>query len=114
MHDPKVASFGPRSMTAARYQMDATPGRHTAKFGPVSFFDMHIVNSTGLCHFGRWPENSELMMSMFNAITGWNSSCLIFSKRVKESPISDIVQFTRGDQRVKMAYPPKNSGQPTF
>jgi aldehyde:ferredoxin oxidoreductase len=72
MHDPKVASFGPRSMTAARYQMDATPGRHTAKFGPVSFFDMHIVNSTGLCHFGRWPENSELMMSMFNAITGWN------------------------------------------
>jgi len=46
MHDPKLASGFP--MPAARY-MDATPGRHTAFFGPSSFVDMHIINTAGLC-----------------------------------------------------------------
>ena len=36
MHDPKLPSSGPRSMTAARYLMDATPGRHSTLFGPSS------------------------------------------------------------------------------
>ena len=52
--------------------MDATPGRHTTLFGPYSFVNTHFLNVTGLCHFGRWPENEELLVGVFNAVTGWN------------------------------------------
>jgi aldehyde:ferredoxin oxidoreductase len=72
MHDPKMPGNRHKTMTAARYQMDATPGRHTSEFGPESFMDRHFLNVTGLCHFGRWPENEELMVGIFNAVTGWN------------------------------------------
>jgi len=48
MHDPKL--IRPSQPDAARYQMDATPGRHTASFGPDSF-RTHIINSAGLCLF---------------------------------------------------------------
>jgi aldehyde:ferredoxin oxidoreductase len=73
MHDPKILRGDRRqSIAAARYLMDATPGRHTALFGPVSFVDMHFLNSAGLCHASRWPENQERMVGIFNAITGWN------------------------------------------
>jgi len=27
---------------------------------------------TGLCHFGMWPEYEELMVGIFNAVTGLN------------------------------------------
>jgi len=74
MHDPKILGSGRRSTAAARYKMDATPGRHTTLFGPMSFVDMHFLNMTGLCHFGRWPENHTLLVGIFNAITGWNYS----------------------------------------
>jgi len=48
MHDPKCdfADFAGMPV-AARYQMDATPGRHTAGFGP-SNFPWILVNATGL------------------------------------------------------------------
>ena len=73
MHDPKVRSSDPRlSSPQARYKMDATPGRHTVLFGPPSFIDTHFLNVTGLCHFGMWPEYEELMVGVFNAVTGWN------------------------------------------
>ena len=71
MHDPKLASpWIP--MGAARYQMDATPGRHTARFGPVSF-TAHIVNVAGLCFFGGFAF-SDRLPDFFNAITGLNFS----------------------------------------
>jgi aldehyde:ferredoxin oxidoreductase len=73
MHDPKL-SPGPWPMAAARYQMDSTPGRHLSLFGPFSFIDMHIVNVSGLCAIGHWPDNRERMVGIFNAITGWNYS----------------------------------------
>ncbi len=38
MHDPKVLGKGRLSSPAARYNMDATPGRHTMLFGPHSVF----------------------------------------------------------------------------
>ena len=73
LHDPKL-SGGPFPMAAARYQMDATPGRHLALFGPSGFIDMHIVNVSGLCAIGHWPDNKERMVGVLNAITGWNYS----------------------------------------
>jgi aldehyde:ferredoxin oxidoreductase len=72
MHDPKLpAGTGPRSITAARY-IDATPGRHMAQLGPVSFIDMHFLNIAGLCVMGRWPENQARLVGIFNAVTGLN------------------------------------------
>ena len=70
MHDPKIPVGFP--MAAVRYQMDATPGRHLALFGPMSFIEMHIVNSSGLCAIGRWPANEKRLVDVFNAVTGWN------------------------------------------
>jgi aldehyde:ferredoxin oxidoreductase len=74
MHDPKVFSLGRMYSAAARYKMDATPGRHTTLFGPHSFIDTHFLNVTGLCHFGMWPENQELMTGVFRAVTGLDYS----------------------------------------
>jgi aldehyde:ferredoxin oxidoreductase len=74
MHDPKVISHGVWTTAAARYQMDATPGRHTVIFGKGTFVHMHFLNMTGLCHFAQWPENQELMVGIFNAITGMGLS----------------------------------------
>jgi len=65
-------------MAAARYQMDATPGRHMTNFGPYSF-PGHIVNVTGLCTtsgygFSPTPEVEKRLVGFFNAVTGWNYS----------------------------------------
>jgi len=59
-------------MSYSRYQMDATPGRHTQGFGPGGF-GTHLTNSTGMCMigfgFGAGPEKH---LAFFNAVTGLN------------------------------------------
>jgi aldehyde:ferredoxin oxidoreductase len=72
MHSPMINAVGPWYTAAARYQVDATPGRHTVLFGPFSFVHNHFLDMTGLCHFGRWPESERLMVGIFNAVTGWD------------------------------------------
>ena len=76
MHDPKLAGFGGWT-SSARYQMDATPGRHTQGFGPSSFRG-HVVNALGICVFGSGfaptPEDNERLMGMINGVTGWDMS----------------------------------------
>lgn len=67
MHDPKLGhGFGP----GARYQMDATPGRHTAGFGPGNFSQL-FVNAAGLCiigiGFGAGPDK---ITGFLQAVTG--------------------------------------------
>ncbi len=71
MHDPKLIGFG--NFAAARYQMDATPGRHTAGFGPDSFRG-HITNAAGLCMFASFgpPGGTNFVLENINAATGWN------------------------------------------
>ena len=71
MHDAKLPGSG-RSVRAASYLMDATPGRHSSLFGPFGFVDMHFLNMIGLCIMGRWPENQGRLVGIFNAVTGWN------------------------------------------
>ena len=73
MHDPRISRGPGFPPPVARYQMDATPGRHTAGFGPFGF-STHIVNMTGLCIIGRWPANEKRLVGIFNAVTGWNYS----------------------------------------
>jgi len=75
MHDPKLrSSFRPDAPAAARYQMDATPGRHTQGFGP-SGFQGHVVNAAGLCSFGYFAaEPAKYIAGFMNAVTGWDCS----------------------------------------
>jgi aldehyde:ferredoxin oxidoreductase len=72
MHDPK---FAKQPTAAARYQMDATPGRHTADFGPGNF-QAQLLNATGLCGFGYWPlpDGNYYIKGYMSAVTGWNRS----------------------------------------
>jgi aldehyde:ferredoxin oxidoreductase len=68
MHDPKMALFG--NSAFARYQMDATPGRHTQSFGPGSF-QSHMVNATGICMIGfGFGGGPEKVAAWLNAVTG--------------------------------------------
>jgi aldehyde:ferredoxin oxidoreductase len=71
MHDPKLIGFG--NFAAARYQMDATPGRHTASFGPDSFRG-HITNAAGLCMFSGFgpPRGTNYTLENLKAATGWD------------------------------------------
>jgi aldehyde:ferredoxin oxidoreductase len=70
MHDPKLGFMG--EFAAARYQMDATPGRHTAGFGPSSFGG-HVVNASGLCMIGfGFGAGPAKLVDFLNAVTGLN------------------------------------------
>jgi aldehyde:ferredoxin oxidoreductase len=77
MHDPKLMPpvVGNTISAAARYQMDATPGRHTQSFGPSSF-RRHFINAAGLCVFGAGEETkitkNDRLVGMLNAVTGWD------------------------------------------
>jgi aldehyde:ferredoxin oxidoreductase len=80
MHDPKlVGGMGGGGGSAARYQMDATPGRHTAGFGPSSFRN-HVVNAVGVCFFGnmgggpRGASSVDFLVEFMSAVTGLNRS----------------------------------------
>jgi aldehyde:ferredoxin oxidoreductase len=72
MHDPKLIS--PRGgFNIASYQLDATPGRHTAGFGPSSF-GKHITNSCGVCYtgfgFGGAPDTPQRLADFLRAVAG--------------------------------------------
>jgi aldehyde:ferredoxin oxidoreductase len=74
MHDPKLVGFM-GNFPAARYQMDATPGRHTQNFGPESFRG-HVMNAAGICLFGAMgrPGPKNYLVEFMNAVTGWERS----------------------------------------
>ncbi len=76
LHDPKFdfPAFTGKP-TAARFQMDATPGRHTAGFGPSQFQD-YVVNAAGLClHSDMAVDDPRRYITGFmSAVTGWERS----------------------------------------
>lgn len=77
MADPKlnIPRLGDR-LSAARYQMDATPGRHTQGFGP-SGFRGHVMNAAGHCVQGGYTlvaDPSKYIAGFMAAVTGWNRS----------------------------------------
>jgi aldehyde:ferredoxin oxidoreductase len=68
MHDPKLG----HGMSYPRYQLDATPGRHTAGFGPNSFNGL-IVNSSGMCLIGNgFTSGPDKMAAFLKAVTGFD------------------------------------------
>jgi aldehyde:ferredoxin oxidoreductase len=74
MHDPKLVNR-PGTSPASRYQMDATPGRHTAGFGP-SGFRGHIINAGGVCSFGFFGARGgpDFVEKFMTAVTGLDRS----------------------------------------
>jgi aldehyde:ferredoxin oxidoreductase len=74
MHDPKLVGFM-GNFPGARYQMDATPGRHTQNFGPESFRG-HVMNAAGICLFGSMgpPGPKNYLVEFLNVVTGWERS----------------------------------------
>jgi aldehyde:ferredoxin oxidoreductase len=61
MHDPRLPRGNGYPMSAARYQMDATPGRHMLSFGSFVIF-RHCVNMTGMCFQGGWSGSKERLL----------------------------------------------------
>jgi aldehyde:ferredoxin oxidoreductase len=77
MHDPKlgVARKSDR-LSAARYLMDATPGRHTQGFGP-SGFEGHLLNCLNLCLHAGYKiirEPMRYFTGFLNSVTGWDTT----------------------------------------
>lgn len=72
MHDPKLAGMG-GAAAAARYQMDATPGRHTAGFGPDGF-QGQVTNAVGVCIFGFFGPPVKFIPEYMSAVTGLERS----------------------------------------
>jgi aldehyde:ferredoxin oxidoreductase len=73
MHDPKYSKAP--GQAATRFQMDATPGRHTAQPGRGNF-RRQLVNAMGLCTFCDWPvpDANKYMVGYMRAATGWDRS----------------------------------------
>jgi aldehyde:ferredoxin oxidoreductase len=72
MHDPKLV-LRMWDLPAARFQMDATPGRHTQGFGP-SGFRIHLVNAAGVCLFYSASVSGRRLVEGMKAVTGWDRS----------------------------------------
>jgi aldehyde:ferredoxin oxidoreductase len=72
MHDPKLDTpmWEP---AAARFQMDATPGRHTQRFGPNGF-RTHVINAAGVCIFYAMSISGRRLVDGMKAVTGWDRS----------------------------------------
>jgi len=76
MHDPKVAGHQFAGMpSGAMYWMNATPGRHTQAFGPVSFMS-HLNNAMGTCMiiFMWRAARGPYVQKMMTAVTGLDRS----------------------------------------
>jgi len=72
LHDSKFDfPFFRGKPTAARYQMDATPGRHTSGFGPSQFEDF-ALSASGLClHSDTMvPDPSKYIVGYMSTVTG--------------------------------------------
>jgi aldehyde:ferredoxin oxidoreductase len=72
LHDPKADFPGFRGQpTAAKYKMDAAPGRHTGGFGPTHFGWL-VVNAAGLClHINTMTSGAQYATDFLAAVTGW-------------------------------------------
>ncbi|MCX7912636.1 MAG: aldehyde ferredoxin oxidoreductase C-terminal domain-containing protein, partial [Dehalococcoidales bacterium] len=75
LHDPKFDFPGFAGQpVAAKYKMDATPGRHTGGFGP-SHFPWLVINASGLClHINTMVNGAQYAADFLAPVTGWKRS----------------------------------------
>ena len=116
MHDPKLrSSMRPDAPSAARYQMDATPGRHTQGFGP-SGFRGHVVNATGLCSFGYFrADPTKYIAGFMSAVTGWDRSMdelLKAGERIAN--MRHVINLREGINPLELTVHPRIIGKPPY
>lgn len=114
MHDPKLVGYGGGGGSAARYQMDATPGRHTAGFGP-SGFRGQMVNAAGVCTFGFFGARGgpDYLLEFLNAVTGINRSADDFLKDGERiANIRHVFNLREGINPLKLKVHPRIIGNP--
>lgn len=113
MHDPKLMppTVGTMESAAARYQMDATPSRHTQGFGPGSFIQ-HALNAAGLCYFGRV---GRYFINFLNAVTGWDYSQDELSKAGERiATLRHVFNLREGINPLKWSVHPRIIGKTPF
>lgn len=115
MHDPKLPGGMGSGVAAARYQMDATPGRHTAAFGPSSFRN-HVVNAAGVCLFGSMggrPGGVDYLTEYLSAVTGLKrSSDELLKDGERIANIRHVFNLREGINPLKLAVHPRIIGEP--
>ncbi len=114
MHDPKLRGFG-GPFGAARYQIDATPGRHTQGVGPGGFRG-HVVNALGMCVMGGGgfgsPEDARLR-GLIKAVTGMeysNAELLKAGERIAN--LRHAFNLREGINELKWFVHPRIAGKP--
>ena len=108
MHDPKLSR--PGRLDAARYHIEATPGRHTQSFGPNSFGG-HAASAAGLCNFGAFFGDS--LLGAYNSITGLNykmGDLLKSGERIVN--MRHAFNLREGINELKWPVHPRISGKP--
>lgn len=113
MHDPKLMPpmVGNIASAAARYQMDATPGRHTQGFGPGSFVS-HALSAAGLCYFGRM---TPYLTNFMNAVTGWDySEDELFKAGERIATMRHVFNLRESINPLKWQVHPRIIGKPSF
>lgn len=115
LHDPKFDFPAFRGKpTAARFQMDATPGRHTSGFGPTQFQD-YIVNAAGLClHSDLAAEDpKQYLVEYFKAIAGWDCSVAELMKAGERiENMRHVFTLREGDNPLARQVHPRIIGRP--
>ncbi len=117
LHDPKF-DFPPFAgkPTAARFQMDATPGRHTAGFGPSQFQDQ-VVNAAGLCLHSDLAVDDprKYLVAYMKAVTGWDRSLEELLKAGERiATIRHAFCLREGDNPLDRQVHPRIIGRPPF
>ena len=113
MHDPKLIppQVGDMASVAARYQMDATPGRHTQGFGPSSF-PRHVLSAAGLCFFGRV---TNYLAKFISAVTGWDySEDELLKTGDRIATMRHVFNLREGINPLERQVHPRIIGKPSF
>jgi len=117
MHDPKLLSpFSPDEPSAARYQMDATPGRHTQGFGP-SGFQGHVVNATGLCMMGYFggADPGKYLAGFMSTVTGWDYSIdEVLKAGERIATMRHVINLREGINPLERSVHPRIVGKPPY
>jgi aldehyde:ferredoxin oxidoreductase len=110
MHDPKFANpFHKGQPAAARYKMDAAPGRHTAEFGPISFM-WNVMNCAGVCMMGYMQENVSRFMKIVTGLDRSADELLVCGERIAN--MRHIFTLREGINPINNEMHPRVIGEP--
>jgi len=115
MHDPKLPGSMGGAGPVSRFQLDATPGRHTAGFGPSGFRN-HVVNAAGVCLFGSMggrPGAKDYLVDYMAAVTGIERSSEELMKCGERiANIRHVFNLREGINPLKLPVHPRIIGDP--